>query len=646
MREPARREPVALFIGQPNCGKSTLFNALAGHKVQSTNFPGSTVQHAHSRVAVGGKTLNIIDLPGAYSLSPSDPAEKVALTHLFEEEADVLVNVVDASILGRSLELTLELLETGRPMVVALNMLDLAEKKGVVVDRAKLEAALGVPVISTVATHGRGVGELAEAALEAVESGRRPSAERRWSPAVEARIAGLAEALPADFPVVFNPRFTAIRMIESGASPESGFSVEFCPELGAELAKTRAALEAERGIPAYEVLAAERHHQAQKIFEETSAVRRRTKRSPADRLDDALMHPVLGYVVLAGVFLTFFFVIFKAGAPLESLFLRPLESAKAAVAARWGESLWAFLADGLLQGVGGGVAIVLPYFVPLLFLMAVLEDAGYLARAGFLLDTFMHRLGLHGKSVSPFVLGFGCNVPAITATRILESRRDRLLTSLLIPFIPCSARTTIILALVAFYLGPVWAMGFYVANLVLLAGLSRLLSIFLPADTPGLILEIPALRVPSPRLIARKVLLQLRAFVKLAWPLLIGGSVVLSVLQYLGWDRSLNVVLGPLVAGLLGLPRELGVTLVFGFLRKELSLVMMLQALGTTYQELPRVLSTDQMVVFTVFVSLFIPCLSTFVTLWKESGRRAAFLSAGLSVAVALVLGYLVRVIV
>ena len=246
MSEPESREPVALFIGQPNCGKSTLFAALAGHKVQSTNFPGSTVQHAHSRVAVGGHTLNIIDLPGAYSLNPSDPAEKVALSHLFEEGADVLVNVVDASILGRSLELTLELLETGRPMVVALNMLDLAEKKGVLVDPRKLEAVLGVPVIPTVATHGRGVPELAAAAWEAAASGRRPAAERRWSPAVEARVAGLAKALPADFPVVFNPRFTATRLLESGSIPGSGFSVDSHPDLRAELDKTRAGLETDR----------------------------------------------------------------------------------------------------------------------------------------------------------------------------------------------------------------------------------------------------------------------------------------------------------------------------------------------------------------------------------------------------------------
>jgi len=640
------REPVVLFIGQPNCGKSTLFNAIAGAKVQSTNFPGSTVQHAHSRVVVDDKILNIIDLPGAYSLRPSDPAEKVALTHLFEESPDVLINVVDASILGRSLELTLELLEMGLPMVVALNMLDLAEKKGITVDPAKLEEDLGVRVVPTIASHGRGIRELVDAAVIAAGGGRRPSVRSRWSPAVESRIDELAGAIPSDFPVIANARFTAVRMIESGEGACADFPTESQPGLKAALSGVRAALEAERGMPAYEVLAAERHHQAMKIFEETSVVHHRSRRSLPERIDDVLMHPFFGYVVLAGVFLAFFFIIFKAGSPLEAFFLRPLENAKAAIDARWGRSLRAFLADGLLQGIGGGVAIVLPYFIPLLFLMAVLEDAGYLSRAGFLLDTFMHRLGLHGKSISPFVLGFGCNVPAITATRVLESRRDRVLTSLLIPFIPCSARTTIILALVAFYLGPLWAMGFYVANLALVAGLGRLLSFFMPSESPGLILEIPTLKLPSLRIIALKVYLHLKAFVRLAWPLLIGGSVVLSLFQYFRWDRTFNVVLAPLVSGLLGLPRELGVTLIFGFLRKELSLVMLLQALGTTYHELPRMITKEQMVVFTVFVSLFIPCLSTFITLWKESGRKIAFLSAGMSVVAALVLGFLVRLLV
>jgi ferrous iron transport protein B len=298
------------------------------------------------------------------------------------------------------------------------------------------------------------------------------------------------------------------------------------------------------------------------------------------------------------------------------------------------------------QGIGGGVAIVLPYFLPLLLLSAFLEEVGYLARAGFLLDTFMHRIGLHGKSVSPLILGFGCNVPALMATRILESRRDRILTSLLIPFIPCSARTTLILALVAFFLGPWWALGFYVLNILLVAALSRVLSWVMKDESPGLILEIPSLKLPTFKNIVLKVWIQLKSFLQLAWPLLIAGSVVLGLIQSFHGDAVINAGLAPLVNKVLGLPRELGVTLIFGFLRKELSLLMMLQALGVDYAQVMSVLTRQQIVVFTAFVSLFIPCLSTFVVLWKESGKKVAFVSAGLSLGVAMVVSLLVRLII
>jgi ferrous iron transport protein B len=357
------------------------------------------------------------------------------------------------------------------------------------------------------------------------------------------------------------------------------------------------------------------------------------------------MHPFLGYVILAAVFLAFFFIIFKVGGPLETLLLGPFQSLKAALAARLGDGIVFYLAEGLIQGVGGGVAIVLPYFLPLLFLMAALEDLGYLARAGFLLDAFMHRIGLHGKSVSPFILGFGCNVPAIVATRILESHRDRILTSVLIPFIPCSARTTIILALVAFYLGPLWAMGFYAANILIVAVIGWVISRFLKEPSPGLILEIPSLKAPRLSSILRKTWMQVHSFVKFAWPILIGGSLVLSLLSYFRADRWINDILAPLVVKGLGLPHELGVTLVFGFLRKELSLIMMLQALGVDYQNLMTVVSREQLVVFTVFISFFIPCLSTFAILWKEIGKKWAFVSAGLSIGIALVLSWIVRLV-
>jgi ferrous iron transport protein B len=400
-----------------------------------------------------------------------------------------------------------------------------------------------------------------------------------------------------------------------------------------------------RGVPAYEVISAERHHLALKISEEAGRLLHGPRLTWDKRVDGVIMHPVFGYLFMASIFMLFFLVIFKVGNPLETLLLKPLGDLRLALAARLGSGLGFYLAEGLLQGVGGGIAIVLPYFLPLLLLMALLEDVGYLARAGFLLDTFMHRIGLHGKSVSPFILGFGCNVPAVVATRILESRRDRIITSLLIPFIPCSARTTIILALVAFYLGPFWALGFYVINLAVVALLGWGLSRLVKAESPGLILEIPSLKVPSLKTVAYKTRVQLLDFIKFAWPLLIAGSVVLSLVQYFGADKAINLALSPLVAGGLGLPKELGVTLVFGFLRKELSLIMMLQALGVGYKDLLTAISREQIMTFAIFINFFIPCLSTFAILWREIGRRYALLSVALSVGVALALSHLARLL-
>ncbi len=640
----SRRPPTIILIGQPNCGKSTLFNSLAGLKAETSNFPGTTVKHAHSLVNVEGRLLQVVDLPGTYSLSPCDPAEKVALTHLFKERPDLIVNVVDASVLSRSLEFTLELLELEQPMIVALNMMDLAEKKGVEVDIAGLARRLGVSVIPVIASHGRGLKELLVAAFNCLDAGC-PVRAPRWSADTEELLDRVGAALHPGACVFGNCRFTAIKWLEADRS----FCTDILRDVDAPLKglidSAKESLESARRVPAYEAVSAERHHLALKIFEETCRVRGARRLRWDSRLDSVLLHPVLGYPVLAAVFFAFFFIIFGIGSPLENLLLKPMSHIRGDLSALLGKGLAFHVADGLVQGIGGGVAIVLPYFLPLLILLAVLEDLGYLARAGFLLDTFMHRIGLHGKSVSPFILGFGCNVPAIVSTRILESRRDRVITSLLIPFIPCSARSTIILALVAFFLGPVWALGFYAFNILAVAAVGRLLTLFNPEPSPGLILEIPSLKSPSLRNVLQKTFLELKSFVRFAWPLLVAGSVVLSLFQLLGLDRILNAALSPLVVHALGLPRELGITLVFGFLRKELSLVMMLQALGVGYHDLLSVITREQILIFSVFVSFFIPCLSTFAVLWREMGKRVAFLSAALSIAAATLFSLLVRLI-
>jgi len=637
--------PDIIFIGQPNCGKSTLFNSVAGLKAETSNFPGTTVKHTHSKVNVEGKVLNIIDLPGTYSLNPSDEAEKVALRHLFIEKPDLIINVIDASILGRSLELTMELIELGYPMIVALNMVDLAEKKGVEIDPKKLESLLGVPVIPTIASRGRGIKELLIAALKNLKE-RKPVSHIEWAKDVEDKVAELEKNMPDDFPIVANKRFTAIKMIESSKTFLDKMLKEINPSLKKAVDEIRGELEERHNIPAYEVIAAERHHLALKYFEESSQVKRGKRISWLERIDNIIMHPLLGYLILIGVFFGFFFIIFKIGSPLEEFLLNPLNSLRDYLSIKLGSGVFFYLADGLLQGVGGGVAIVLPFFIPLIFLMSLLEDVGYLARAGFLMDTFMHRIGLHGKSVSPFILGFGCNVPAVVSTRILESRRDKIITSLLIPFIPCSARTTIILALMAFYLGPLWAAGFYIFNILLVGVLGRIISLFFKTPSPGLILEIPSLKVPSLKSLFRKTYFQLKSFLIFAWPILIVGSIVLALMQFFRLDSFINLVLSPFVEKALGLPRELGVTLVFGFLRKELSLIMMLQALDVSYQDLMTLITRQQLIIFTVFISFFIPCVSTVAILWKEIGKKMALLSIALNTGVAIIISLLVRMII
>ncbi|MCX7975138.1 MAG: ferrous iron transport protein B [Candidatus Aminicenantes bacterium] len=637
--------PVIIFIGQPNSGKSTLFNAIAGYKAQTSNFPGTTVSHTHSEVYIEGKVLRIVDLPGTYSLNPVDPAERAALAHLFQEPPDLIVNVIDASLLGRSLELTLELLELERPLVVALNMVDLAEKKGVKIEISKLASLIGVPVVATVANRGRGIKELLHLCLDCLEKGGCRPVAPRWAADVEKYIQSLVKSLPPNFCGLANPRFTAIKLIEAGDTFCHEILEEISPELKIRVEEVRRQLEALRSMPAYEVLAAERHHLALKLFEKASKVERGRRVSFEEKLDSLLMHPFIGYPILIFIFALFFFLIFIIGNPLEQLLLKPWSWLNFWIHHQPGPPVLKAILDGLSQGVGAGLAIVFPYFLPLLLLMSFLEDLGYLARAGFLLDALMHRIGLHGKSVAPFILGFGCNVPAIMGTRILESSRDRLLTSLLIPFIPCSARTAVILAIVAFFLGPWWALGYYLFHFIIVAFVGRLLASFFKEPSPGLILEIPSLKIPSIKTILTKVLWQLRSFIQFAWPVLIAGSLGLSCLQLIGLDHWINQIFKPLVKDVLGLPANLGVTLMFGFLRKELSLLMMLQALGIDYLSLPQTMTRTDLVVFTAFVSLFIPCLSTVVIIWKEISWRAALLSILLNLTTATLIGSLLRLL-
>ena len=295
---------------------------------------------------------------------------------------------------------------------------------------------------------------------------------------------------------------------------------------------------------------------------------------------------------------------------------------------------------GVIQGISGGFAIVLPYLVPFLLGLSIMEDAGYLPRVAFLMDNLMHRLGLHGKAIVPFILGYGCNVPAVMSTRILEEKQDRFLAAALSVLVPCAARLSVVFGLVAFYLGPLWALGIYIFNIFVIALTGRLLTLILPDDSPGLILEMPVYRVPTIKAVISKVWFRVREFIVEAWPLLIIGSMFLALLNYFNVGQFLNILVRPFT-WVLGLPTETGVPLMFGILRKELSLVMLRQALGVA--DFSSAMTSLQMLTFTVFVVFYIPCLPTLTTLKKELGGRNMIFIACFTLVVALVASLFAR---
>jgi ferrous iron transport protein B len=278
--------------------------------------------------------------------------------------------------------------------------------------------------------------------------------------------------------------------------------------------------------------------------------------------------------------------------------------------------------------------------IPFLIGLGILEDVGYLPRVAFLMDSLMHKLGLHGKSIVPFILGFGCNVPAIMSTRILEDNRERFISAALATLVPCAARLSVVFGLVAFYLGPGLALGIYLFNLFVIAVTAKILSQLLPETSPGLILEMPVYRVPTIRTVLNKAWWRIREFIVEAWPLLIIGSIVLAVLNFLNISLYFNILLRPL-SWLLGLPHEVGVPLIFGVLRKELSLVMLGQALGS--MSFSDVLTPVQMVTYAVFVVFYIPCLATMVVIRKELGRKAMWHIAGLTIIIATIAALIAR---
>ena len=562
-----------LLVGNPNVGKSALFSRLTGTHIISSNYPGTTVGFTKGYLKLGEERAELIDVPGNYTLEPSSKAEEVAVEML--KDGGLVINVVDATNLERNLSLTLQLLERQTPVIVALNMWDDTRHRGINIDVAKLEELLGVPVVPTVGVTGQGVGELVKRLPEA----KMPENARTYSNSDE--------------------RWARVGDIVSQVQSLS-----------------------------------HRHHRWY------------------ENLEDASSHRVGGIVIaLLVLFATFWFVRFL-GEGIIGYVIEPLLKwlwtpflMKLSLALGAGSFWHSVLIGNLIEGKVGylqsfgllstgfyiAFAVELPYIISFYLVLGILEDVGYLPRLAVLMDTIMHRLGLHGYAIIPTILGFGCNVPGIMATRILESRKQRFIAATLISIgVPCAALQAMIIGLVGQRGGQYVAMVYgslFLSWVVIGLILNRAVKGF----TPELLVEIPPYRLPPWRVVGEKLWLRVSIFIKDALPILFGTVLVVNILYNFGVFDPIANIAAPILSRLWGLPKESVIAIVVGFLRKDVAMGMLT----------PLALTAKQLVISSTVLAMFFPCAATFAILARELGARDLLKAIGIMVAAALIMGSL-----
>ncbi len=632
-----------LLIGQPNCGKSTIFNEVIGYKSIASNFPGVTVTYTKGEIILHNGKFNIIDLPGTYSLVPSDDAEKATITYLYSKynEDNVIINICDASVLSRSLELTLQLMELQKPMILVLNMIDEAKRKGININTEKLSDLLGIPVITSIGREGVGIYEIFDTAYKLSKEKKVPKIIE--GPADVEKIINQVENRLENIDLQFNKRFAAIKLIE-----KDEIFVKLIDDKLAEteMSDINSMIKKLESIPNKDssfIISSVRHNMSFNIFEKVAIVNRNVKRDIRDLIDNILLHPILGHLFLILILYLSFQIVFWFGGLIEPFFGDFFEIIGNYLQTNFKHNPLIYHSlNGLVQGVGGGIMIVIPYLFPFFIILSLLEDTGYLARVAYMVDNIMHKIGLHGTSIFPMIMGYGCTVPGILATRILKSDRDKFITATLTTLVPCSARLTVILGLVGFYISGQAAILIYILNIVIIGITGKFLSKVMPEVSPGLILEIPKYHLPSIKSLLSKTWFRLKDFVYMAWPLLIIGSIIMEIISYYKWDNTINAILKPLTVQLLGLPVAVGTVLLFGIMRKELALIMLFSALGTN--KIAQVMTTTQIMTFTMFVTFYIPCLATIGALSRELKWKKAGIVMLLTFSLAIIISFMTRI--
>ena len=564
-----------LLMGNPNVGKSAIFSRLTGAKVIISNYPGTTVEFTQGHMKVGEERPMVIDVPGTYTLEPTCKAEEVAVQML--KEGDLVINIVDATNLERNLHLTLQLLEKDIPLVVALNMWDDTKHRGIYIDVKKLEKQLGVPVVPTCGLSGEGIKELIE---------RLPQAKAR--------------SLPISS--------------DSQKWERIGKIVEEVQKL------------------------THRHH------------------TLLERLEDLSIKPLTGLPIALAIIYCAFWVVRFIGENLISYIFEPLFTRlwlplliKLSTLLGGGSFLHHILIGNFIEGeINFGqsfgilttglfvpIAMVLPYIFSFYLILGLLEDFGYLPRLAVLMDNFMHHLGLHGYAIIPFILGLGCKVPGVLATRILEERREKFIAVILLAIgVPCMAQIAMIVGLVGQRGGEYVAMIFFVLFLLLIIK-GLVLNRVLKGASPEILVEIPPYRIPQFNAVTKKLLMRLSGFLKEALPLVLLGVLFVNILYTLKIIDFFAYIFAPVLTWLWGLPKEAISALIVGFLRKDVAVGM----LG------PLNLTTKQLIIGSTILTVYFPCIATYMVLIRELGIRDTLRSTSIMIAVALAVGVFLNLI-
>lgn len=624
------------FVGNPNCGKTTLFNAITGSKLKVANWPGVTVEKIEGETEYEDVSLTLVDTPGIYSLTCYTIEEKVTRNCVMDDDIEVIVNVVDASSLERNLYLTLQLLELGKPVVLALNMMDVVEERGMEIDLHRLPELLGdIPVVPVSAAKRKGLDILLHAVIHHYEEGSKGDV-LHYSEEIEKKIDKLSVIMQARYPTHSSVRWHSIKLLEDDEEVKKEHPVQVSNIADRSYEK--------------EIIQT-KYNFIETIIKEVLFYRKKRKDS-TDRADRILTHPIWGVPVFLCIMAFVFFLTFTIGDWLKGYFETFLEVFSGSVnnlleqihTAYWLQSL---IVDGIIAGVGG-ILTFIPNIAILFLALAILEDSGYMARVAYVMDGIMGKAGLSGKAFLPMILGFGCTVPAIMASRALETEKDRRRTMIITPFMSCSARLPVYVLFSGMFFGRyahAAAFSMYVIGMVTAIVIAKVLHIFEKGKTnDSLLIELPEYKRPNARTIRIYVWNKLKDYLSKAGTTIFLASILIWVVLNFGTSgmvsdpadsfgamigRCLEPVMRPAGLGMW----QIIVSLIAGISAKEVVVssfsvlfgVGSAQAAGmdtiiTNLRSIDPAFGPLNAYCMMLFVLLYVPCAAAMATIRKESG--------------------------